>query len=129
MTPDDAGLAWAVGKTKRDFVGKRSLCRPAMQSGDRKQVVGLLTRDSGIVLEEGAQIVADARQPIPMTMLGHVTSAYWSETLGRSIALALVRDGRERIGSRLFASTPGGTTEVEVVSSIFYDPKGVKLDA
>ncbi len=29
-----------------------------------------------------------------MTMLGHVTSSYWSETLGRSIALAVVAGGR-----------------------------------
>ena len=25
VTPDDLGLDWAVGKTKPDFVGKRSL--------------------------------------------------------------------------------------------------------
>ncbi|MFX6980526.1 aminomethyltransferase, partial [Acinetobacter baumannii] len=28
LTPDDAGLGWAVGKKKPDFVGKRSLARP-----------------------------------------------------------------------------------------------------
>ncbi len=28
MTPADAGLAWAIGKAKKDFVGKRSLRRP-----------------------------------------------------------------------------------------------------
>ena len=40
VTPDDAGLGWAIGKNKPDFVGKRSLQRPAMQSADRKQLVG-----------------------------------------------------------------------------------------
>ena len=30
LTPDDAGLGWAVGKAKPDFVGKRSLVRPDM---------------------------------------------------------------------------------------------------
>ena len=30
VTPDDAGLGWAIGKTKPDFVGKRSLERPTM---------------------------------------------------------------------------------------------------
>jgi len=29
-TPDDVGLSWAIGRTKPDFVGKRSLTRPAM---------------------------------------------------------------------------------------------------
>ena len=36
VTPDDAGLSWAVGKNKSDFVGKRSLDRGSMKSADRK---------------------------------------------------------------------------------------------
>src|SRR5207302_522773 len=40
VTPDDVGLGWAIGKAKADFVGKRSLQRPAMTSPDRKQLVG-----------------------------------------------------------------------------------------
>jgi sarcosine oxidase subunit alpha len=129
VTPDDAGQGWAVGKAKKDFVGKRSLARPAMTRSDRKQMVGLLTVDSKAVLEEGAQIVADATEPIPMTMIGHVTSAYWSATLDRSIALALVRGGRARIGTRLSVPMPNGPITVEVVPPVFYDPKGERLDA
>ena len=30
VTPDDVGLGWAIGKTKKDFVGNRSLARPDM---------------------------------------------------------------------------------------------------
>ena len=59
LTPDDAGLAWAIGKAKPDFVGKRSLTRPDMVAKGRKQLVGLLTDDPEVVLEEGAQVVAD----------------------------------------------------------------------
>src|SRR5258708_20019073 len=106
VAPDDAGLGWAIGKAKKDFVGKRSLARPAMMASDRKQLVGLLTVDPKTVLEEGAQIVADPNQPIPMTMLGHVTSSYWSTTLDRSIALALVRAGRPRIRERPSSPLP-----------------------
>ncbi len=58
-TPDDVGLTWAIGKAKRDFVGKRSLARPAMLSPARKQLVGLLTGDPSFVLEEGAQVLAE----------------------------------------------------------------------
>ena len=43
VTPDDVGLGWAVGKTKPDFVGKRSLARPDLVAAGRKQLVGLLT--------------------------------------------------------------------------------------
>ena len=66
LTPDDAGLGWAIGKTKPDFVGKRSLVRPDMLNPNRKHLVGLLTHDPKVVLEEGAQIVADPDGPIPM---------------------------------------------------------------
>src|SRR5204863_530722 len=45
VTPDDAGLGWAIGKNKPDFVGKRSLERAAMTSPQRRQLVGLLTTD------------------------------------------------------------------------------------
>ena len=59
VTPDDLGLAWMVSRRKRDFVGKRSLRLPDMLRADRKQLVGLLTADARVVLQEGAQIVAD----------------------------------------------------------------------
>ena len=130
LTPDDAGLSWAVGKAKPDFVGKRSLARPDMLAKGRKQLVGLLTDDPETVLEEGAQIVADPNQPVPMTMLGHVTSAYWSEALGRSIAMAVVVDGRDRDGQTLHIPMPDRTLTARVVkSTVFYDPEGRRLGA
>jgi sarcosine oxidase, subunit alpha len=128
VTPDDVGLGWALGKTKPDFVGMRSLRRPALCQDDRKQLVGLLTVDSKTVLDEGAQIVADYAATIPMTMIGHVTSSYWSATLDRPIALALVRDGRKRIGTRLCVPMPGGPVMVDVVKAVFFDPNNERLD-
>ena len=127
-TPDDVNLGWAVGKAKKDFVGKRSVLRPEMTGAGRKQLVGLLTVDPTVVLEEGAQIVADPNQPVPMTMLGHVTSSYWSSVLGRSIALAMVRDGRGRMGETLHVPMPGGAIAVTVAAPVFVDPEGARLN-
>ncbi len=127
-TPDDVGLAGMIGKGKPDFVGKRSLNRPDMLKPDRKQLVGLLATDPKIVLEEGAQIVVDPAAPIPMAMLGHVTSSYWSTTLKRGIALAMVSGGRERKGSRLFVPMAEGAIEVEVVDPVFVDREGARLN-
>ncbi len=127
VTPYDAGLDWAVGKKKSDFVGKRSLARPDIVAPGRKQLVGLLTDDPAEVLEEGAQIVADPAQSIPMKMIGHVTSSYWSETLGRSIALALVAGGQGRLGETLFIPMPGKMLTAKVTNMVFYDPEGARL--
>lgn len=129
VTPQDAGMSWAVSKKKKDFVGKRSQARPDLvKKTGRKQLVGLLTEDPQYVLEEGAQIVADPNQVIPMDMLGHVTSSYWSETLGRSVAMALVRDGFERFETTLYVPMADKTHKVKVVKPVFYDPKGERLN-
>jgi len=128
VTPDDAGIGWAVGRKKPDFVGKRSLARAELQRPDRKQLVGLLTDDPKLVLEEGAQIVIDPGAAIPMPMIGHVTSSYWSETIGRSIALALVAGGRAKIGQRIHVPMPGATHRATVTDTVFYDPEGERLN-
>jgi len=106
-------------------VGKRSLARPALTEPDRKQLVGLLTRNPKIVLEEGAQIVNPSA---PRTSIGHVTSSYHSSVLDKSIALALVRGGRERIGQILHVPMPGGFIPVEVVQPVFFDPEGRRVN-
>ncbi len=128
VTPDDVGLAWAIGKAKPDFLGKRSLARPAMRAPGRKQLVGLLSVDRSRLLEEGAQVVANAGQTPPMQIIGHVTSAYASPTLGHPIALAMVADGRARVGQTLFVPMPGGDIAVEVTSPVFYDREGAHLN-
>ncbi len=127
-TPNDVGLGWCVGKNKPDFVGMRSLARASMADPGRKQLVGLLTENPAEVLEEGAQIVADPAQPIPMTMLGHVTSSYMSPALDRSIALAVVRGGRARIGATLHIPMPGRSITAKVVAPVFFDLEGVRLN-
>jgi sarcosine oxidase subunit alpha len=129
VTPDDVGLGWAIGKNKPDFVGKRSLGRPAMISPERRQLVGLLTTDPQAVLEEGAQVMAQAGARAPARALGHVTSSYHSSALGRSIAMGLVAGGRARIGETLYVSVTAGDIPVQVASPVFYDPEGRRLHA
>ncbi len=127
VTLADLGLDWAVGKTKKDFVGKRSLQRPDIVALNRKQLVGLLTEDPNVVLEEGAQITESATPALGSSALGHVTSSYRSETLGRSIALALVASGRSRVGAKLHVPMPKGAIPVSVTAPIFYDKPGARL--
>ncbi len=128
VTPHDASLSWAVSKKKTDFVGIRGLKRPDLVKEGRKQLVGLLTKDPNVVLEEGAQIVADPNEPKPMKMLGHVTSSYWSENCGRSIAMALVAGGQARLGQTLYVPMPDRTIAVEVSDMVFIDKEGARLN-
>ncbi len=128
MVPDDVGLAWVIGKNKLDFVGKRSLDRVGQRRSDRPQLVGLLTESPKTVLEEGAQVTADSNPPAGTAALGFVSSAYYSATLDRSIALAMVAGGRARIGERLFIPMPDQSIAVEVVAPVFFDAPGDRLN-
>ena len=116
VIPADLGLDGMVSRTKRDFVGKRSLSRPDMLRADRKQLVGLVTGDPATVLDEGDQVLAAQDATVS---LGHVTSAYASEALGRGIALALIAGGRGRVGQRLYV----GGTEVVVTRPAFVESR------
>jgi sarcosine oxidase subunit alpha len=127
-TPQDLGMDWIVSKKKPDFLGKRSLTRSDMLREDRKQLVGLLAKDPDFVLPEGAQIVAQVLKKPPMTMIGHVTSSYWSPACGRSIALALVAGGRGRLGETVHLPLEDRVVEAEVTKPVFYDPEGARLN-
>jgi sarcosine oxidase subunit alpha len=129
VTLDDLGLSRMISKTKSDFVGKRSLMRPDLIGPGRKQLVGLLTENAEEILEEGAQIVADPLASTPIPTIGHVTSSYRSANVGRSIALALVKDGRTRLGHRVYATTPSGFTRTLVGEPIFFDREGTRINA
>jgi sarcosine oxidase subunit alpha len=128
VTPFDLGMGWIVAKKKPDFVGKRSFARTDTARDNRKQLVGLLTENPADVLPEGAQLTAMPAAAPPVPMLGHVTSSYHSETLGRSIALALIESGRQRLDSTIYAPLIGRIIACKVVSSVFYDPEGVRLN-
>ncbi|MWJ29108.1 sarcosine oxidase subunit alpha [Halomonas sediminis] len=126
VTPEDLGMQWAIGYDKPfTWIGKRALSRPDTRRADRKQFVGLKPKDAKVVLEEGAQIVLDPNQSIPMAMVGHVTSSYYSPTLGHGFALAVVKGGHQRMGETVYLPMVDGTVyEAEIVSPVFVDPKG-----
>lgn len=128
QTPIDLGMDWIVSRKKPDFIGKRSFSRADTERTDRKQLVGLLTEDPQVVLDEGAQIIVDETAPKPIPMLGHVTSSYWSAALGHSIALAVLKGGQNRTGEQLTAWSLGKAHKVKVVEPIFYDKENARRD-
>jgi sarcosine oxidase subunit alpha len=130
VTPHDLGMSWIVRKDDSDFIGKRSLRRPDTVRTDRKQLVGLLPIDRDRWIPEGAQLVApaDADATPPIAMLGFVTSSYRRPILDRTFALAMVKSGRDLIGSTIVAATTDGPIEAEVTAPVFYDPEGARRD-
>ena len=128
-TPIDVGLDGLVSKKKADFLGKRSLEQEYLKAPNRKQLVGLLTEDPNDVLPDGAYAVRQVKDKPPMEMIGQVTSSYRSPTLGRSIAMALIENGRARMGETISFPLPGGkVVRARITDTVFYDKEGAKLN-
>jgi len=132
VTPYDLGMDWIVSK-KKDFIGKRSLQRPDCLRDDRKQLIGLKPLNRETVLEEGAQITQAkpdfAPTPDhPVPMIGHVTSSYYSPTLERGFALALIKGGRPKIGETVYINYDHNAVPAEICDPVFYDKDGSRLD-
>jgi sarcosine oxidase subunit alpha len=124
VTPADLGLERLISTTKGDFIGRRSLSLPALRSGDRPELIGLLPVPESVVLEEGAQVT----EPGSTRSIGWVTSAYRSPTLRRGFALAMVVGGRARMNATLSVVASGRAIGARVTPPVFHDPDGSRLD-
>ncbi|WP_316015636.1 sarcosine oxidase subunit alpha family protein [Roseobacter sp. HKCCA0434] len=125
VTPQDLALGWAVSKKKEDFIGKRAMQRSDLTRPDRKQLVGLFTEDGSVVLPDGAHAVEGKDEYGNPHTIGHVTSTYYSPTLDRSIAMALIEQGSERMDEVLeFPISATETVKARVVDPVFYDKDG-----
>ncbi len=125
VTPHDVDMDWIVSTKKDDFIGKRSLSRTDTAREGRPQLVGLLTDDPAFVLPEGAHIVSQVLDKPPMPTIGHVTSSYMSPNLDRSIALALLQNGKKRKGDAVKVQLMDGRViDAKVANTVFVDEKG-----
>jgi len=127
VIPQDLGLHWAISKKKEDYLGKRAQERSHMTDPERWQLVGLETLD-GTALPDGAYAVASGTNANGQkNTQGRVTSTYMSPTLGKGIAMGLVKHGPERMGEIIdFPMLDGSTKQARIVSPVFFDPDGEK---
>ncbi len=123
-TTNALDIGWDhVLKRKSDFVGRRSLLRPADQARDRFQFVGLEGVDGGGALSIGAHV-----RKIGATgeTEGYVTSSGFSPILKRGVALGMVKAGRLRKGEILDLQD-GSKRRVRITDPCQYDPEGARL--
>ena len=62
-------------------------------------------------------------------MLGHVTSSYFSPNLNKSIALAVVRGGKNMMGKKLYVPMEDRAINVTIVDPVFLDKENKRLNA
>jgi len=126
--PYDNSLEGLLSK-KKDFIGKRSLNRAAFIAEDRQKVVGVVPLDKKTSIPEGSHLVKDANAKLPNPKLGHISASCWSVEHNNPFSLAILHDGKNMIGQKLFALSPlkSKSIPVEIVSSHYVDPKGERV--
>ena len=122
--PVDIGFAKALDRKQANFVGRRSLLRPAASAADRLQLVALSPADGRTRLPVGAQIAPGLP---PTRSEGYVTSSYMSPSLGAPVALGMLSRGSQRIGERIRVHHLGTVHEAVVVKAPFIDATGERL--
>ena len=121
----DLSLEGMLSKIK-DFIGKRSLNREAFVNLSREKIVGVVPLDKKTTIPEGSHLVLDSEASLPNPKLGHVSASCWSVEYNNPFSLAILKNGKNMIGQKLYAVSPlkNKTIPVEIVSSHYVDPKG-----
>jgi sarcosine oxidase, subunit alpha len=116
--PFGAAMQWIVKLDKeQDWIGKWALEHYAEQPSETA-LVGF-TLANGHVPTEGAVVMPENGSP-----MGQVTSARYSQKLGRVIGMAWVPAALAKDGARITISDEERRIEGEVQTKPFYDPDG-----
>jgi aminomethyltransferase len=124
-TPIEAGLAWTVGKRRRDeggFAGAATVLRQ-LAEGPHRRRVGILP-DGRAPAREGAAIVDSTGSAI-----GRVTSGGFGPSVGGPVAMGYVDAGHAAEGAALAlvvrdVPRPAHVTRLPFVPTRYYRPTG-----
>ncbi len=127
-TAADLGLGRMMAR-KKDYIGRAMAEREGLVGAGRQQLIGLKPVGKDGALRMGAHLVNELGAVGPDVSQGRVTSAAYSPTCGHFIALGVLRDGRSRIGERLYAVSPLHEEQVEVTvtQGVFVDAQGERM--
>jgi len=120
----DLGMGWIMSKKKSDYIGKRAIDIRRSSHKQRRQLVGLLIDDSDRLITEGAPITPGGNREASE---GLVTACVYSVVNSCSIALALLDNGRERIGQKAHIRLKEEVVTAQIVAPCFHDRDGKLL--
>lgn len=127
-TLKDLGLE-GFASTKKPFVGSVLKNRPILADLEREVLVGLeLSGDEGAL---SGSLVFSPGDPGQGHGEGWVSSTTYSPALGKNIALALIKNGKSRIGDDVQVVNYVGNQNLtaKIVTPHFFDPKGERQNA
>lgn len=116
INPYEAGLGWVVKLDKGPFIGREALQRVKAE-GPARRLVGLEMIGRGIA-RGGYPIVTLDGEPV-----GEVTTGMPSPTLGKNLALALIRADLAKIGAELDVLVRGKPVRAKIIKTPFYQSR------
>ena len=124
VDPYDLGMSWIMSRKKADYIGKRAVAIRRSGDNPRRELVGLLTDDPDRLVTEGAPLTPDGRREASE---GFVTACVWSVARSRSAALALLTNGRSRIGETAHIRLKDEVVAATITQPCFYDPDAERM--
>lgn len=127
VTAFDIGMARMVSD-KKDCIGKAAAARPGLAGADREQLVGLKPVKEGAVIA-GAHLFGKDAEAVRVNDQGYVTSVCYSPSLGFTLGMGFLKDGRARHGEvvRMVEHLNGVETLCEVIDPVAFDPEGGRM--
>lgn len=120
----DLGMGWIMSRKKADHLGKRSVELRRGADVPRRELVGILSKDPGEMVPEGAPLTPGGRRE---KSEGVVTAYVWSVAENRTLGLALLENGHDRHGETVHVRLKDKVIPVEVTKPCFHDPDGTRL--
>ena len=92
-----------------------------------RAIIEIEGKDVKEVLKKGCPYNINA--PLPNPKLGYISASCWSVEHDNPFSLAILKDGKNMIGEKLFVMSPlkNKVIPVEIVSSHYVDPKGERV--
>jgi sarcosine oxidase subunit alpha len=124
VDPYDLGMGWVMSQKKPDYLGKRSVALRRAGGGVRRELVCLLPVDPDRAIPEGAPLTPGGQK---LATEGLITACVWSVASNRWIALALLKNGRARLGETVHVRLLDEIIPSKVTAPVHYDPAGERL--
>lgn len=116
INPYEAGVGWVVKLDKGEFIGRDALVQ-IKSEGAKRKLVGLEMIGRGIA-RQGYAVCTPAGEPV-----GEVTTGMPAPTIGKNLALALLRSDVAKIGTELDVIVRDKPVHAQVVKTPFYQSR------
>jgi methylglutamate dehydrogenase subunit C len=127
-TAGDLGLGKMMS-TKKDYIGRMMAMREGLVDRNRQCVVGIRPVDKSDRLKSGSHLLTRGTSPSMAADQGYITSVAWSPMLSMWLGLALLANGRNRMGEvvQVFDGLRNQHMLAEICSPLHFDPENARL--